>query len=130
MSNKWLSIDDIQPGMIVAKAVSDREGRVIIPEGGRLTPMAINRLPRWGIVGVDVFVEENVAAVGASNGESGGSRPLQVPTPEQDLEFAARITAAVDLRFSNLERTPLNDEYRQFAIKCLIEKGRGVVPGL
>lgn len=128
MPSKYLPVDDIQAGMIVAKAVSDRDGRVIIPEGGRLTPMAINRLPRWGIIGVEVVVED-------AAGQAGEADPAAPAAParksvEEDLEFAARVTADVELRFANLERTAFNDEYRQIVIRNLIEKGRGVVPGL
>ncbi len=126
MSSKWIGIDDVQAGMIVAKAVSDREGRIIIPEGGRLTPMAINRLPRWGIVGVEVVVEDP-AAGGA---ESAVSRANGKPSVEEDLEFAARINADVEARFANLDHTPFNEEYRQIVIRCLIAKGRGVIPGM
>lgn len=126
MSVKWVSVDDLTAGMLVHKAVADKDGRIIIPQGGRLTPMAIKRLPRWGVLGADILFED-----GIDNGEEAAEQPRAPERRvEADTSFIERIEKTVDERFAGLAASQFNDEYKALIKKYLIEKGRGVIPGL
>ncbi len=127
MGIKNIPIAEAQSGLVVASAVCDNSGRVIIPAGGRLTPMAIKRLPKWGIttVPVEIVDEEGGAEISSPCEEQ-----ERVSADEEELAFATRITQLVSEKFSTIEPTYFNEEYRRLVIKYLIEKGKNVVPGL
>jgi len=51
-----VAIDELKPGHVVASAVTNRGGAVLVPPGFRLTAQAIERLKNAGVDGV--IVEE------------------------------------------------------------------------
>ena len=62
-----ISINDIRPGQVVAKAVTNTKGAVLCPSGFKLTESAITRLKNTGVESIIV------------EGEAGGD-------VEQDME--------------------------------------------
>lgn len=126
MATLTLPIADLQPGMTLAQPIVDNKGRTIVPEGTRLTPMAINHLGKWGVSEVriqkdkDTTVHNQAAVPGA----------LPASASEQDVAFMRRVAEEVARRFANLPPTDLNNELRRVALKNLITHGRGTVPGL
>ncbi len=49
-----VSVDHAEPGMVLAAAVTDRQGRLLIPEGKELTDRHVNALRMWGVTHVDI----------------------------------------------------------------------------
>lgn len=128
MGIKQYSVEELQPGMILAQPITDPKGRIMIPAGGRLTPVHIARMPKMGITTVAVEIEEPTPAEGGKKPLSG--KEILESASSEDREFMRRIALQIQERFSNLPDTPLNNELKRLALKHLILNGRGVVPGL
>lgn len=65
-----ITIADLAPGMVVAAAVTDRSGRMLLAAGAEITAKNLRTLRTWGVLEVDVegqdavvhHVEESVSA--------------------------------------------------------------------
>ena len=49
-----VSVDHAEPGMVLAAAVTDRQGRLLIPEGKELSDRHVQALKTWGITHVEI----------------------------------------------------------------------------
>ena len=58
MSSKEILREEAKEGMVIAQAVEDSKGRVILAPGAALTGVIINRLGRWGVETVTVEWDE------------------------------------------------------------------------
>jgi len=127
MGQKRLNLAELQPGMVVAQTILDNAGRTILQEGGRLTPMIISRLEKWGVTTVVIKTDE-----------SGSMSQLQVAGPptavgensEAEREFMRKVAEQAIERFRNVENDPLMLDLRKLAVAHLVRNGRGAVPGL
>ena len=110
-----IPVDGIADGMVLARSVEDRLGRVLLSKGDALQARFLDRLKDWGIT--EVFVEgEEGGGTGA-----GLAAPALSASPEQ-LE-AARVRA--EARFSGFDAShPVMHGLKLLAIKHL-----GSAPG-
>ena len=49
-----IPVERAQVGMVLADAITDRRGRLLIPAGKELTERYLDSLPMWGITHVEV----------------------------------------------------------------------------
>ncbi len=49
-----LNISDLKAGMVLAQAAKNKNGTVILAEGGKLTERHINAFRAWGVTEVDI----------------------------------------------------------------------------
>lgn len=60
-----LSVDQAEPGMVLAAAVTDRQGRLLIPQGKELSERHVEALKMWGVTHVEVDGGEPADQYGA-----------------------------------------------------------------
>ena len=66
-----VSVDHAEAGMVLAAAVTDRQGRLLIPEGNELSERHVQALKTWGITHVEVAGGEDASETfGAADAES------------------------------------------------------------
>lgn len=54
----WVTVDQAQAGMALAAPVTDRMGRLLIPEGAELSERHVNALAAWGVEGIEIESDE------------------------------------------------------------------------
>jgi len=113
--------------MIVAQSLLDNAGRTILQEGGRLTPMIIGRLEKWGITAVTIRGDDTAEMPKAA--ASPGATLLENATAD-DREFMRGVAMGVQERFQNVDGNPVMDDLKRIALQQIVLKGRGVIPGL
>lgn len=127
MASKKLTVSELEAGMVVAAEITDPQGRPIVPLGGRITPIIIKRLPKWGIESVLIQEVEK----DADKPKAGKTVKEKKPgISQEDEEFVKRVALGVIKRFSRVEETPFNKSFRKNVVRCLVLHGRGAVPGL
>ena len=113
-----VSVDQVKPGMILAKPIIDDKNRVIVTEGAALTAMHVKRLERWGIK--QVFVQDPppppaAASVGTAPSEAAAApekaqAPAQATVQEPPIDPA--LLARIEEMFSSFP-----DDQRMLALK-------------
>jgi len=83
-----VSVDHAEPGMVLAAAVTDRQGRLLIPEGHELSERHVRALKTWGIAHVEI-------AGGDDASEQFGTA---------DPESLSEATEALEDLFSRVDR--------------------------
>ena len=63
---KCISVKEAKPGMILARPITDQQGRTIVNEGASLSQVYISRLGKWGVDQLYIQEEE-----GAERGDVG-----------------------------------------------------------
>jgi len=56
------SLSQLRPGLVVAQAVRDSRGQILLPEGATLTAASISQLIQRGIQSIDVATTESPEA--------------------------------------------------------------------
>ena len=106
--------EEAREGMVLAEAVEDNKGRVILAPGAKLTSVIISRLSRWGVVSVVVEapeLEESEA------GETGGGASTSDP---QERE---KISARLDQAFRLVAEDPNMQVVKQICSETLLGTG-------
>lgn len=75
-----ISVEGAQEGMVLAAAVSDRRGRLLIPKGASLSDRHMHALRLWGIPQIAV------------EGEANGSESASAPSPERLAQAEAKVS--------------------------------------
>ncbi|MCX7935457.1 MAG: hypothetical protein N3A66_09395 [Planctomycetota bacterium] len=127
MGQKRLNLAELQPGMVVAQTILDNSGRTILQEGGRLTPMIIGRLEKWGVTTVVIKTDDSGVM---AKPQAAGTGVAAAAASEADREFMRKVAEQAIERFRNVENDPLMLELRKLAVAHLVRSGRGAVPGL
>ncbi len=127
MEKQRLNIARITPGMKLAEPVTNSAGITLMPAGIRLTPLFINRLQKWNVEALEVFVEKERESVRSTRVMR--NRPASSPTTAIGLtaeqeEFARQVATEVAKRFVNVKENPLMMELRAVAIRRLIAHGK------
>lgn len=81
----YLTVDQAREGMVLAAPVTDRRGRLLLPEGRPLTERHVEALRMWGISHVEVE----------------GDDPVDEADPTVDPETLDQAREIVDARFGN-----------------------------
>ena len=81
---RLVTVEQTEPGMVLAAAATDRRGRLLIPAEVTLTERHINALRMWGVPHVEVM------------GGAPERRALSV-SPEE----AQRVSEEIDARFGD-----------------------------
>jgi len=84
-----LQIDNLSPGMVLKRNVTDRSGRLLLPSGATLEEKHLNIFRMWGVMDVEVTDE--------AEPESGADPVAQ----ELDPELLAQATAEVQRIFAH-----------------------------
>ncbi len=127
MGQRRLNLAELQPGMIVAQTILDNAGRTILQEGGRLTPLIISRLEKWGVTTVVIKTDDSGVM---AKPQAAAAAVDAASASEADREFMRQVAEAAIERFRNVENDPLMLELRKLAVAHLVRNGRGAVPGL
>ena len=126
MPEKQITAAEAQPGMILVQDVMDKDGRVLIPQGVRLTPMYLSRLLKWGVANL-VIEETAPAAPPEPNAMPMPTRQANA-TQEQQV-FAQAVATAIQARFAMVENDPLMMQLRSVALRQLLALGPNGIPG-
>ena len=89
MNSKEIFRDDAKEGMVLAQAVEDSRGRVILAPGAALTAVIISRLGRWGVETMVVECEEEDGP-GPEGGPDASLNPDEI---DERLNKAFRLVA-------------------------------------
>jgi hypothetical protein len=127
MGVKRCSLAELQAGMIVGQSILDNAGRTILQEGGRLTPMIIGRLEKWGVTTVSIRTDDTTEM---QKHTTGTATSLIETASADEKEFMRRVAEQVQERFRSVAGIPLMDELKKIAQQQLIVKGKGAVPRL
>ena len=100
-----LQIDNLVPGMILKRNVTDRSGRMLLPEGATLQEKHFAIFRMWGVLEVEVTVESEPEPV-----------PLQ-PGEDIDPELLARATEEVHRIFAHND--PEHPAIRELVRICI-----------
>ena len=127
MPIKHYKVSELQAGMVLAQQIMDENGRVVMQEGSRLTPMYIKRLPNFNVE--SVAVEEEEAAGDEPSAEDTTPSALKDANAE-DKEFMRRIAERVQDRFTDVSDIPVMAELKRLAVRHLVLAGPGTIPGV
>jgi hypothetical protein len=128
---KKITVAEAKPGMILARPISDRKGRVIVGAGAQLTQLYISRLAKWGVS--DLCIEEAggsrpsrarrsgplSAEAGAENGAADDA--VMPPGVYRGRDLAERIGNT----FTRVADDPLMIALRDAVVRRLTSGGRG-----
>jgi hypothetical protein len=132
---RLIPLSQVKIGMTLGQNVLDKEGRVIIAQSTRLTPMLLSRLAKWNIMEIYVPKEEI---------DGGSPRMAELPKPalrqtailanlnlsgEEKLSLIGKIADEMDNRFFNVKDQPLMSDLRDAAEKWLLIKRAANIPG-
>ena len=106
-----LHTDDLLPGMVAARDVKDRSGRLLLREGCELTERSMKVLRSWGIATVEVQEDESTRAKGTDESAK--------PRRQLDPVLVAKAREEVDTRFVHVE---MNHPAAQALYKAIIER--------
>jgi len=95
---RTISVDEAQVGDVLAEALDDGQGKMLLPKGSKLSPAAISLLKRREI------------------------RELNVEGEDPDAVDAAKVLEDLDFRFSDLEEDALMMEIKKIARGHLAKK--------
>ena len=95
---RTISVDEAQVGDVLAEALDDGQGKMLLPKGSKLSPAAISLLKRREI------------------------RILNVEGEDPDAADAAKVLADLDFRFADLEEDELMMEIKKIARGHLAKK--------
>lgn len=127
MPTRKIPPSEAKVGMILASPIADQQGRTIMGEGTRLTPVHVKRLDRWGVAELIIEVAED------------GETPVEEIKPEPNVnEGAAQIdqdymrecAAAFKERFQPVDGQPLMESLKKAAFKLVVLAGRNGLPGV
>lgn len=87
-----INIDDIRAGMVLAHAITDRSGRVLLRSGCEITDKQLRILRMWGITEADIqgVAKEDVAA--KATAELDPALLEQAEAQSRDLFRTANLT--------------------------------------
>lgn len=127
--------DESKVGMVLAQPITDAQGRTIMAEGSRLTPVHINRLGRWGVQELHVLDDAEAEGAAADGIADGGGEGAQTdddssPSVQIDEDFMREKAAEFKQRFTAVEDNPLMDDLKKTAFKGVVLAGRGKIPGV
>jgi hypothetical protein len=82
-----ITVEEAKPGMVLAEPLADLEGRTLVGQGTRLSPIHISRLRKWGVS--VLFVEGPEEAVGGRIPQGAGRGPSADASAAAGAEGAA-----------------------------------------
>lgn len=89
---RQIPVEDAKVGDVVAEPIEDEKGRVLLPNGAKLSQPVIDRLKGWGVFVLNIKGEEQ---------ESGKSRE--------------ELADELDYRFAGLEEDALMMQIKEIA---------------
>ena len=101
---KVLEVNSIQPGTVLAKAVKDMHGMLLLKAKTVLSEKNLLLLKSWGIT--EVYVD-------------GETEPEPAPNNPTDRELLVRIGHQVAERFNSVEDDEVMAEIKRVAVKVL-----------
>ncbi len=128
MAKQTILVSEVTPNMKLAEPIVNASGMTMIPRGVRLTPIFISRLVKWGIVEVEILVEDSAGQAQTSTSRRGKSTTTSTSVGGGDvgadlIKFVAKIKSEVDEVFSNMSDNPLMLALKTLVIKKLIADG-------
>lgn len=110
-----LNLDEIQPGMVLAGDVLDRNGRVLLKSGLEITDKHLKILKQWGIT--DALIQ-------GVNREEINAQAVQ----NLDKDLLAKIEAEFETIFLHADRHhQFNQELFRLSVLRAVHKTTGVV---
>ena len=77
-----INIEDIKPGMILARPVRNRQGVLLLEAGARITDKSIRIFKSWGVN--EIAVKGNLPDSTASVGNTGGPKKESIENQLRD----------------------------------------------
>jgi hypothetical protein len=109
-----INLDDLQVGMVIAQAVRDPHGRVLLAPGCELTDKRLRILRMWGITEVDVAGVEREAVAAQAAAE---------------LDPAALARAEAETQQLFLHADLAHDAVRELYRHCTLRLARRLAGG-
>ena len=109
-----ISINDLQPGMVLAAEVNDRSGRMLLAAGNEITEKHLRIFKRWGVVEVDVAGTDQASVDQIVDSETDA---VALEEAERRADDLFRHTAADD---------PVIRELRRLAVRRMTRGGAEV----
>ena len=78
---RLISFREAKAGMVLARPIIDRQDRVIVNAGTRLSQLYISRLEKWGVQQLAIEEEAAGPAPGAAPAPAPAARPARPPAP-------------------------------------------------
>ncbi len=125
MSEKKITPNEAEVGMILSRALPDAKGRIILNKGGRLTPSHIKRLETWGIS--EIFIDSTDEA---EKEEAESAAREESAADLLDKDFLAEMAIVFNKRFTEVKDNSLMEKIKKAAFKTVILSGRNGIPAL
>lgn len=101
-------IDNLAPGMILSRDVSDRSGRLLLPAGSELVEKHFAIFRMWGVLEAEV------------EGESAASNPESTPCEEHDPALVAAARDEIERLF--VHNDPEHPTVKELMQICIARK--------
>jgi hypothetical protein len=126
MTVQKIPTSDAKVGMILAEPITDQQGRIIMTEGSRLTPVHVKRLDRWGVSELVIQLEEE----GEEGGEAKPDNEAIAAAAQIDQEYMRELASVFNERFEAVADQPLMQHLKKVAFKAVVLNGRNGLPGI
>lgn len=126
MQEKKIPTSEAEVGMIVTRPIADNQGRVILTEGGRLTPAHVKRLEKWGIDEIFIDIDGEDPQTNRQN----AAESQETPSIQLDEKYMHELAEIYNTRFREVAEKPLMSDLKKIAFKSVVLAGRGTLPGL
>jgi len=111
-----LTVNDLKAGMILAQAAKNKNGTVILGEGGELTERHINAFRAWGVTEVDIKgIDSNQVVQDAMDALSS--------------DVVASIERELDALFPPFEDNPVMEEIYKIVKKMQLRQAANTTGG-
>ncbi len=110
--------------MVLGQDITDENGRTIVPDGARLTPMYIKRLSKWGVSAVAIRDEDTATL----RRENSPAREIIQSATQEEREYMRRVAERTQKRFQKITGNPLMEELKRLVVRHLILSGKGLIP--
>lgn len=128
MAEKKIIPAEAEVGMIIARPLPDKQGRIILNEGGRLTPAHVKRLEAWGIT--ELFIEVKDENEEQDKETASAKEKSESMLEQLDKDYINQMAKIFNDRFNEVSDNPFMEKIKKSAFKVVILSGKGGIPAL
>lgn len=128
MAERKITASEAEVGMIISRPLADKQGRIIINEGGRLTPAHVKRLEAWGIN--ELFVNDADTEDKEDAAKESANAQSESLIEQLDKEYINKMALVFNTRFNEVSGNPIMEKIKKFAFKVVVLAGRGGIPAI
>ncbi|MHC4871023.1 MAG: hypothetical protein ACYTFY_04190 [Planctomycetota bacterium] len=128
MAEKKINASEAEVGMIIARPLPDKQGRIILNVGGRLTPAHVKRLEAWGIT--ELFIQLEDAPEENHKADTAAKEQSESMLEQLDKDYINQMAEVFNNRFQEVSDNPFMEKIKKAAFKVVILSGKGGIPAL